>query len=108
MTQAIGWASSFILVLTISTQVLRQYRSGTSAGVSPWLFIGQTVASTGFCVYSALVGDLVFTVTNGTMAIAALTGLAIVRIHRRRDVRAATRSSAGAGPGARVPVPGGR
>ena len=108
MTQMIGWASSFILVLTISTQVLRQYRSGTSQGVSSWLFIGQFIASTGFCIYSALVGDVVFTVTNGVMAIAALTGLTIVRIHRRRDARAATRSSAAAIPAGRVPVPEGR
>jgi MtN3 and saliva related transmembrane protein len=93
MTEAIGWASSLILLLTISTQVLRQYRSGTSEGVSPWLFIGQFTASTGFCTYSALVGDLVFTVTNGTMAVAALTGLTIVYLHRRRDARAPRQSA---------------
>jgi MtN3 and saliva related transmembrane protein len=87
MTEVIGWLSSAILVLTISTQVHRQWRSGTSKGVSRWLFIGQFVASTGFCVYSVLVRNWVFIATNGLLAVEALVGLAIVRIHRRREAR---------------------
>ena len=88
MTELIGWVSSAILVLTISTQVLRQWRSGTSKGVSRWLFIGQFAASTGFCIYSVLVENWVFIATNGLLAVEALVGLAIVRIHRRREARA--------------------
>ena len=34
MREAIGWASSVILVLILSKQVYRQYGSGTSEGVS--------------------------------------------------------------------------
>ena len=30
MTEAIGWVSSALLVLTISRQVWKQYRAGTS------------------------------------------------------------------------------
>ncbi|MEW5847622.1 MAG: hypothetical protein AB2A00_02370 [Myxococcota bacterium] len=37
----IGWTSSVILLLTIGTQVHKQWREGRSEGVSPWLFIGQ-------------------------------------------------------------------
>ena len=88
MTEAIGWLSSAILVLTITTQVLRQWRSGTSKGVSRWLFIGQFAASTGFCIYSVLVDNWVFIATNGLLAIEALVGLAIVRVQRRREGRA--------------------
>jgi MtN3 and saliva related transmembrane protein len=94
MNDAIGWGSSIILILTISAQVTRQWRSGTSKGVSSWLFVGQFVASTGFCIYSALVHDRVFTVTNGLLALLALTGFIIVRVHRRREADdAATRGS---------------
>ena len=108
MTEIIGWVSSAILVLTISTQVLRQWRSGTSKGVSTWLFVGQFVASTGFCVYSVLLHNSVFIATNGLMAVAALVGLAIVRIHRRREARpaqarTARSASASAGPVAEAP-----
>lgn len=88
MTEVLGWLSSFVLVLTISTQVHRQWRSGTSKGVSHWLFIGQFAASTGFCVYSVLLKNWVFIATNGLLAVEALVGLAIVRVHRRREARA--------------------
>jgi MtN3 and saliva related transmembrane protein len=85
MTEAIGWSSSFILVLTLGRQVYRQWKSGTSEGVSTWLFIGQLAASAGFTVYSVLVHNWVFVVTNGLMTLNGIAGLTIVRIHRRRE-----------------------
>lgn len=87
MIEVIGWLSSLILVLTISTQVLRQWRSGTSEGVSTWLFLGQFAASAGFFAYSVLVRNWVFIATNGLLAVEALIGYGIVRIHRRRARR---------------------
>ena len=72
MTEVLGWISSAILVLTISTQVYRQWQAGTSKGVSRWLFIGQCAASLGFLVYSWLIDSWVFVVTNGVMALAAM------------------------------------
>ena len=36
----IGWFASLVLVGTISYQILNQWRSGTSRGVSCWLFVG--------------------------------------------------------------------
>ena len=87
MTEPLGWLSSVILVLTIGTQVHRQWKAGTSKGVSSWLFIGQCVASVGFLAYSALIHNWVFVVTNGMMAAAALVGLSIVQMHRRREGR---------------------
>jgi MtN3 and saliva related transmembrane protein len=80
----IGWASSVLLVFTIGRQVLTQWQSGTSEGVSHFLFIGQAFASAGFTVYSWLIGSHVFVVTNSLMFLNALTGIAICRIHARR------------------------
>jgi len=89
MTEAIGWLSSFVLVLTIGKQVYKQWQAGTSEGVSKWLFIGQTAASVGFTTYSLLVRNWVFVVTNALMLVNALLGLLIVRHHRRRNAKAA-------------------
>lgn len=83
MAEVIGWLSSFILVLTISTQVHKQWKSGSSEGVSRWLFVGQISASTGFTVYSVLVDNWVFVVTNALMLVSAIIGGFILLRHRR-------------------------
>jgi MtN3 and saliva related transmembrane protein len=85
VTEAIGWTSSLILVLTIGRQVYKQWQERQSEGVSQWLFVGQMAASSGFTVYSWLVGNWVFVVTNSLMLLNALAGFTIVRIHRRRN-----------------------
>lgn len=85
MVEVIGWFSSFVLVLTIGRQVLKQYKEGSSEGVSRWLFFGQITASTGFTIYSLLVGNWVFVVTNLLMLVNALLGILIVLKHRKRD-----------------------
>lgn len=87
--EGVGWASSLILVMTIGKQVHRQWTSGTSEGVSKWLFLGQLAASAGFLVYSVHVGNWVFVVTNGVLLIAAMMGLGILLVHRRREARSA-------------------
>ncbi|HET7755194.1 MAG TPA: hypothetical protein VFK85_14895 [Anaeromyxobacteraceae bacterium] len=87
MTELVGWASSFILVVTIAKQVHKQWREHSSAGVSKWLFVGQLAASIGFTTYSVLVRNWVFVVTNALMLVNALLGLAIVVHHRRRAAR---------------------
>ena len=84
MTEAVGWVSSFILVLTIAKQVYKQWQEGSSEGVSKWLFVGQMAASLGFTVYSWLVSNWVFVVTNSLMLVNGLLGLLIVLHHRRR------------------------
>jgi uncharacterized protein with PQ loop repeat len=85
MTEAIGWMSSCILLLTIGKQVYKQWREGSSQGVSKWLFIGQMAASAGFTIYSWLVNNWVFVVTNLLMLVNALLGFAILLRHRRRE-----------------------
>jgi MtN3 and saliva related transmembrane protein len=89
LTEAVGWVSSFILVLTIAKQVYKQWQEGTSEGVSKWLFVGQISASLGFTVYSWLVNNWVFVVTNSLMLVNGLLGLLIVFHHRRRERGAA-------------------
>jgi len=85
MTEVIGWAASGVLVLTILSQIRRQWREGTSKGVSTWLFIGQMAASAGFTWYSVLLRNVVFVVTNALMLLSAIMGLLIVLMHRRRE-----------------------
>lgn len=85
--QVIGWLSSIALLLTIGTQIHRQWREGKSEGVSPWLFVGQMFASTGFTLYSVFVRDWVFIVTNALMLVSAAVGLGILVMHRRRARR---------------------
>jgi uncharacterized protein with PQ loop repeat len=86
-TEIIGWASSFILVLTIARQVHKQWESGNSEGVSVWLFVGQMAASIGFAVYSWLVDNRVFVFTNSLMVVNGLLGYLIVIRNRRRGNR---------------------
>lgn len=84
MTEIIGWASSVILLLTLVKQVYKQWSEGTGEGVSKWLFIGQLAASIGFTTYSYLVGNWVFTVTNGLLTINNILGIGIYFYFRRR------------------------
>ena len=93
MTEVIGWFSSVVLLLTIGQQVHKQWKTGSSEGVSKWLFIGQMTASVGFTVYSWLVHNWVFVVTNALMLVNALVGYAIVMRHRRRKRSGPARAS---------------
>ena len=88
MTEIIGWASSLILILTIAKQVYKQWQDRTSAGVSTWLFVGQLAASVGFTIYSLLLRNWVFAVTNGIMVLNGLLGYAITMRHKRDKSRA--------------------
>ncbi|HWQ32094.1 MAG TPA: hypothetical protein VNQ79_04360 [Blastocatellia bacterium] len=84
MTEAIGWISSVILLLTIGRQVWKQWQEGASEGVSKWLFIGQIAASAGFTAYSILVGNPIFVITNLLMLLSATAGLCILLWQRHR------------------------
>ncbi len=92
MTELLGWASSAVLLATLARQVRKQWREGRVEGVSRWLFAGQTTASVGFTVYSVLLRNWVFTVTNALILLNALAGLVIyLRLRRRpRPARADT------------------
>lgn len=77
MTEIIGWASSIILLLTLVKQVHKQWKDGTSEGLSKWLFIGQLFASIGFTIYSYSVANWVFTITNALLTINNIIGICL-------------------------------
>lgn len=93
MTEVIGWISSVILLLTIGKQVLKQWKEGSSEGVSTWLFVGQTAASLGFTIYSWLVKNWVFVATNSLMLVNGLLGFYIVMRNKKREAREPAKSS---------------
>ena len=71
---AIGWAASAVLLVTIGRQVFTQWKTRTSAGVSKWLFIGQVSASSGYTVYSYLLHNWVFLSSNIALLCTAVLG----------------------------------
>lgn len=86
-TDIIGWISAAILVLTISRQVYSQWRSGSIAGVSKWLFIGQISASLGFTIYSYLVENWVFVFANFFILLTAVAGEGVYLRNKRMAQR---------------------
>jgi MtN3 and saliva related transmembrane protein len=84
-SEAIGWASSAILLTTLFVQVRKQWKSGESKGVSIWLFLGQMAASVGFAIYSWMVGNSVFVFTNCLMVVNGLAGYIILRRNKSRQ-----------------------
>ena len=54
----IGWLASAVLLATLVRQIVATARDPDAKGVSRWLFAGQCVASLGFVVYSAMVGNM--------------------------------------------------
>ncbi len=75
MIETIGWTSSLILLMTLIKQVHKQWKDGTSEGISKWLFIGQLTASIGFTVYSISTGSWIFAFTNGALTINNIIGI---------------------------------
>ncbi len=74
----IGWIASALLILTLLHQIRTQLRSRDTRAVSPWLFAGQSAASIGFICYSALLGNLVFIVTNSLILATAVLGQGVL------------------------------
>ena len=90
MTSLIGWASSALLLATLSYQIYQQWQSGQAQGISLALFGGEVAASIGFTLYSVLQRDWVFVVTNSLLVVNAVVGLwvTIVLKHRTTQSRA--------------------
>jgi uncharacterized protein with PQ loop repeat len=83
MREVLGWVSSLVLLATIVQQIYKQWNERSGKGVSAFLFVGQTAASLGFTVYSALLRNWVFTITNGLMLLSAIAGW-IITAHFKR------------------------
>ncbi len=83
--EAIGWFAAAVLLLTLGRQVYTQWRERQTKGVSRWLFVGQLTASTAFLVYSWLVENWVFVVTNALLLVTAGIGEWIFLRNRRLE-----------------------
>ena len=70
----IGWLASAILIATLIRQIVKQGDASEHGGISKWLFAGQCAASVGFVVYSILVDNWVFIVTNSCVLLTAVVG----------------------------------
>jgi MtN3 and saliva related transmembrane protein len=86
----IGWVATAILVATVGRQTWTQWTSGKTDGVSHWLFIGQIAASTGFTVYSVLLGNWIFVVSNAFLLVIAIVGQ-VLYVRNRKHEKADTR-----------------
>ena len=84
MTEALGWASSIILLATLVKQVYKQWQEGRAEGVSKWLFVGQLAASIGFTIYSYLLENWVFVFTNAALTINNIAGVLIFFYYVKR------------------------
>jgi uncharacterized protein with PQ loop repeat len=83
----LGWASSFILLITLVRQVITQWQAQSCEGVSKWLFIGQLAASTGYTLYSYLLHNWVYVCSNVAILLTALLGEAIYLRKRKAAER---------------------
>ena len=80
----LGWAATAVLIATLTRQIYKQHQAGSTEGVSTWLFVGQMTASVLFIAYSALVGSVVFVVTNSLILVTAVVGQ-VLAVRRRRS-----------------------
>lgn len=76
-----------VLLVTVAHQVKKQWVTEATEGISKWLFLGQVVASTGFTVYSWMLGSWIFVVTNLLMLLNAAAGYWVLMRNRRRKAR---------------------
>ena len=81
--EAIGWASTGLLLATLVRQVYTQWQSGAISGVSKWLFMGQMAASIGFMTYSFLLRNWVFMGSNAAILLVAIVGQVMYARNRR-------------------------
>jgi uncharacterized protein with PQ loop repeat len=85
MIEILGWTSSVLLLLTLVKQVYKQWKDGSSEGISKWLFIGQLAASIGFTIYSVLTESWVFAFTNAALTLNSIIGIILYFRYRGRN-----------------------
>lgn len=82
---AIGWLASLILLATLIHQIVKQWVNPAPESAPVWLFLGQASASALFVVYSVMVGNWVFIVTNSLLLLTALVGQWVTRRALKRS-----------------------
>lgn len=81
----IGWAASAILLATLGRQIITQWKDKDAKGVSRWLFLGQMAASVGFIIYSWMLDNWVFIVTNSLILLTAVIGQIGLLVRRGQE-----------------------
>lgn len=81
----VGWAATAVLMATLIRQIRKQWIANSVESVSVWLFVGQIAASVLFIIYSAMVSNPVFVVTNILILGTAVVGQVLTMIKRRRQ-----------------------
>ena len=79
----IGWLASAILILTLSRQIYTQAKDSSAKGVSRWLFAGQIASSLGFVIYSWMLENWVFIITNSVILLTAVVGQVVIARKRK-------------------------
>ncbi len=78
----IGWAAAVILLITLFSQVKKNWEEKKLKGVNPFLYYGEAVASLLFAIYSFSINSWVFAVTNTLGLLSALIGIYLVHRYR--------------------------
>ncbi|HEX5736335.1 MAG TPA: PQ-loop domain-containing transporter [Blastocatellia bacterium] len=78
----LGWAAAVVLVITLFSQVKKNWEEKKLKGVNPLLYYGQAVASLCFALYSLSINSWVFVVTNALGFLSALVGIYLVHRYR--------------------------
>ena len=79
----IGWASTAVLIATVGRQAFTQWKETSTAGVSRWLYIGQLATSAGYVVYSLMLDNIVFVISNLFLLVIAIVGQVLFIRNRR-------------------------
>lgn len=77
-----GWAAAAILVVTLFSQVKKNWEEKKLKGVNPLLYYGQAVASLFFAIYSWSIDSWVFVVTNVLGLVSAIVGIYLVHRYK--------------------------
>ena len=78
----LGWTAAVVLVITLFSQVKKNWEEKKLKGVNPLLYYGQAVASLCFALYSVSINSWVFVVTNALGFLSALVGIYLVHRYR--------------------------
>jgi uncharacterized protein with PQ loop repeat len=78
----VGWIAAIILVMTLFSQVKKNWEEKKLKGVNPLLYYGQAAASFCFAIYSFSIGSWVFVITNALGLLSAMIGIYLVHRYR--------------------------
>lgn len=78
----LGWAAAVILLITLFSQVKKNWEEKKLKDVTPFLYYGEAAASLLFAIYSLTINSWVFAVTNTLGLVSALIGIYLVHRYR--------------------------